>query len=186
MCLNVLKFKIKKPVSSLQPPSNDTDHFPEVNYKMTAISFLKTKDLIIPLVLCTKGPSLWVNFGRDGCSLCPGREGFLQELMHYHAQSQSAGTTLNVADSSVSQESMTLQKRLCCGLPGSWERRDRPQPVLPWSSAAPSRAWAESPSAQHTLTREQLRGVHEADSSLALGISQAQLKLSARAVQMQI
>lgn len=82
--MNVLKFKIRKPVSSLQTPSNDSDRFPEGNYEMTAISFLKTKDLIIPLAFCIKGPSLWANLGRDGCSLCPGREGFPQELMHYH------------------------------------------------------------------------------------------------------
>lgn len=157
-----------------------------MNYKMTAIFFLKTKDLIMPLVLCTKGPSLWANFGRDGCSLCPSREGFLQELMHHHAQSQSAGTALNGADSSVSQERLTLQKRLCCGFPGSWARRDRPRPVLPRCSAALSGARAESPPGEHRPTREQLRGAHGAHSPLALGISQAQLNLSARAVQMRI
>lgn len=131
MCLDVLKFKIKKPVSSLQTQSNNADNFPEVNYKVTAISFLKTKDLMIPLVFCTKGPSLWANFDRHGCSLCPGGEGFLQELTYCHAQSQSAGITLKGAARSVSQECVTLQKRLCCGFPGSWERRDRPSASCP-------------------------------------------------------
>lgn len=88
-------------------------------------------------------------------------QGSISTGAHALSHSQSASITLNGADSSVSQECMTLQKRVCCDFPGSWERHDCPQPVLPWSSAAPSgsrsliqsRARAESTSAwTHTDT----------------------------------
>lgn len=58
----------------------------------------------------------------------------------------------------------------------------RPAPML--CSAERSPGWEPSWRAQ--ATREQLRGAHGAHSPLALGISQAQLNLSARAVQMRI
>lgn len=106
--------------------------------------------------------------GRDFRSSCTITEAICQ-------QSPNWGWQLCVP------ERVTLQKQGCCCFPWSWERCHRPQPTLP--CPAPLQHGTE-PCWEHLCwahtDTEQLQGVHEADSSLALGISQAQLQLSVR------